>query len=137
MKTNKTYFKMQSGTMIFTDKGKWFQFIKNLKDGLYELKVDMVFSNRSSQQNKYYWGVIVPACKQGLEEQGTDACLQEAHNTLKAECNYQELVNEQSGEILKVVKSTANRNTKEFLEYVEKCRRFIREWFNIETPDPE
>jgi hypothetical protein len=39
---------------------KALQFIRSLKDGWYDVKFTKHKNKRSIQQNKYYWGVVIP-----------------------------------------------------------------------------
>jgi hypothetical protein len=94
-------------------------------------------NNRSGQQNGYYWGVIILCCQQGIfETQGIKLSKDAAHSFLKYNCNYEEIVKESTGEISRLEKSSAKLSTIEFEEYQEQCRRFLKEWFNINTPLP-
>jgi hypothetical protein len=94
-------------------------------------------NNRSDRQNGYYWGVIILCCQQGiLETQGEKISKESAHSFLKYNCNYHEIVNEKTGEIVRIEKSSAKLSTVEFEEYQEQCRRFLKEWFGIKTPLP-
>jgi hypothetical protein len=51
-------------------------------------------------------------------------------------CNAKEVVNTKTGEILTVGLSTATLTTVEFEEFLDKCRKFIFEWFGINVPLP-
>ncbi len=87
---------------------------------------------RSTQQNRYYWGVIVKSFQQGAEEQwGEYLDSEECHENLKKECNWKEVVNTISGDIQKITESTAGLKTIEFEEYEERCRRLIFTYFGI------
>jgi hypothetical protein len=89
-------------------------------------------------QNSYYWAVVLGAfCDGYMDTNGEEISKEEAHETLKMELNYKTISNEETGEVVRVPKSTVDINTKEFSEYTEKCRRFISEWFGVETPDPD
>lgn len=100
-----------------------------------EIKVKR--NTRSNNQNRYYWGVIVATLQQCiLEEWGEEIGSEECHEMLKRECNYVERINESTGEVLRIPKSTAELTTTEAEEYYEKCRRWVKEFFNTMIPLP-
>jgi len=93
--------------------------------------------NRSNSQNSYYWAVIVDALRYGMLEQwGEYRDKQDAHEILKANCLYQEKVNETTGEIIRIIGSTTDNDKWDQEEYHEKCRRLIQDYFGIEVPLP-
>lgn len=92
---------------------------------------------RSTQQNRYYRGVIVPAIQQGLyETQGEWLTKVEVHEFLKLTFNYKELVNMNTGEMIKLPVSTTESSTIEFELFLDKCRHFADEFLNIIIPLP-
>ena len=95
------------------------------------------YKQRSHQQNRFYWGVIVPMF-QGLifEGWGEIRSAEEIHEILKAECNYEERVNPTTGEIKRFPKSTAELTTAEWLDYEQKIRQFALDFFNTTIPEP-
>lgn len=101
------------------------------------LRVSVVRRSRSLPQNRYYWGVVVEACRIGMEEQwGVDVDPEDAHATLKRECNGRDLVNEDTGEVVRVGQSTASMQTLDFEDYLDRCRKWIEEWFGVRVPLP-
>lgn len=101
------------------------------------LQVTKKRKNRSNPQNKYYWGVVIPIIQNGLfETQGEWINANETHEFLKTNFNYKELVNESTGEVLKLAQTTTTKTTVEFEEYLDKCRAFALEFLNIEIPLP-
>lgn len=116
------------------------EFREGLKDFEGErvlLRLSKKRKNRSLEQNRYYFGVVCECFQIGAKETwGEEISKEEAHENLKKECNYKELVSEDSGEIFRLVKTTSNLNTLGFEEYLERCRKFIYTWFNITVPMP-
>lgn len=116
------------------------EFLKDLKEFEGErvlIKLSKKRRNRSLSQNRYYFGVVCESFQIGAKEVwGEDISKEEAHENLKKECNYKELVSEDSGEIFRIVKSTANLNTLGFEKYLDRCRKFIHTWFNVTVPLP-
>lgn len=131
------YFSMQAGKVVMRDRQKFDDCIRALADGTYLVAIDKAYSSRSNSQNAYYWSVIVKAFRTGFQDTwGEVVSIEEAHGTLKERFNFTEKVNEHTGEIVRIPRSTASLTTKEFTDYMEHCRAFIQEWFNIEIPDP-
>ena len=101
------------------------------------LTIEKATKKRSNPQNAYYWSVIIPIFRNAIKnEWGEVWGVEKAHETLKSKFNYTEKVNENTGEILNVVKSTTENTTTQQEEYHEKIRQFVREWFNVEIPLP-
>ena len=62
--------------------------------------------------------------------------LRQAHEMFKTMFLYNEKVNDKTGEIVKTPKSSTENSTKEQEVYHEKCRQFLKEWFNVDVPLP-
>jgi hypothetical protein len=91
----------------------------------------------SKEQRGYWWGCIIPNYQKCiLAEWGEHISKEEAHDTLKKECNYKELVNEQTGKVLRIVLSTEGIDTFKREEIHEKARKFMFEKFNYICPLP-
>jgi hypothetical protein len=91
----------------------------------------------SRLQNGYYFSVVVNEYRNGAwETQQRVLGLNQAHEELKANCNYEDRYNETSGEVMRLVKSTADLTTIEFEEYLTRCREFMLEWYGITVPLP-
>lgn len=107
----------------------------DLANGKYRIEAHNA-KQRSNQQNRFYWGVVVPMVRDGFNEKGTELSLEETHEFLKYKFNSTEFVNHDTGECLPVPISTTKLMTTGFMEYVEKIQRFAAEWFGIVIPDP-
>lgn len=92
---------------------------------------------RSNEQNKYYWGVLVILIKNAIRETwGENMTTLQVHEMLKKELNFIEKVNENTGEVIKIAKSTTENSTVDMENYHEDCRKFAKDWFNVEIPLP-
>jgi len=132
-----TYIRIRDGAILIDKKERFFDAIRALRNGLYTLKAEKVYDNRSSKQNRYYWGVVLPAYVEGiLTEWGEVISQEEAHESLKQQFSFEEKLNNE-GKSVRIVRSTTRMSTKSFTEYIENCRNFISEYLNIATPDPE
>ena len=70
--------------------------------------IDITFkkrrNKRSNKQNAYYWGIIVPIFQNCIREDwGEIMNIKEVHDFLKYNCNFREKVNEDTGEIIRVI----------------------------------
>jgi hypothetical protein len=81
---------------------------------------------RTKQQNKYYWVAVV-----GIPAKDIGYSNEEMHEAYKI--MFLRMHKEGCPE---TVRSTTDLNTKEFTEYVEKCRMWAAE-NGYEIPDPE
>lgn len=100
------------------------------------ISIEKLKKSRSNAQNRYYWGQVVPIIQRGLIDLGHDLNRDEVHEFLKMNFNYTELVNEDTGELLKVPSSTSKLSTKEFMEYIERISRFAAEMLHEVIPMP-
>lgn len=109
--------------------------IHSLKDGKYIVEFS-ANNKRSNPQNRYYWGLVVPMVQHGIKEMGTEITKEECHEFLKSRFNYEELVNEDTGEVLQLPRSTTALNKEQFSEYIGKIQQFAAEFLGIVIPDP-
>jgi hypothetical protein len=101
------------------------------------LTIKLNRKQRSNNQNNYYWGVIIPIWKDILlKEWGDFYSSQETHDFLKYNCNFNERVNKNTGEIIRVSKSTQSNSTTEQEEMHDNCRKLALEMFNVDIPLP-
>ena len=92
---------------------------------------------RSNPQNAYYWGVVVSIWQNILKEEwGEFYSKKETHEFLKYNCNYQEKVNTDTGEIIRLSKSTKENTTTNQEEFHLKARNLAMEMFNTMIPIP-
>jgi hypothetical protein len=107
------------------DKERLYKTLKGLKPVPYrvELKVDR--GNRSGQQNKYYWGVVIKTLS---DETGFTP--EEMHEVLKRKfLKYCKAL--PNGEQVEVTESTTDLDTKEFEDFMENVRRFAIQELDI------
>jgi hypothetical protein len=92
---------------------------------------------RSKNQNNFYWGVLIPISKNAIKESwGEVWSVEQTHNFFKTRFNYTEKVNETTGEVVKIPKSTTENTTTQQEEYHLQIREFLLEWFNVTAPLP-
>ena len=132
-----SYGSVKGGKLHISYRDRLIQALSEFPDCRIKLTIEKLYNKRSNPQNRYYWGVIVrEACDGYYEATGEWKTAEDMHEILKAECNHKELVNPETGQILKVPQSTTGLSTVDMEIYLEKCRRFIDEWFNRRVPLP-
>lgn len=111
-------------------------------------EIEVIFKRkrkrRSTAQNSYYWGCVIPAIVHAMIDLGNDAL--QIGNTEHGELVHEFLKNKllDNGEeimgieglIFKLPPSTKKCTTVEFDEYMDKVRRWAAENLNISIPEP-
>ena len=137
MRQTSTYGSVKAGKLKISYRDKFMESIKNLSDGRVEVKVRRLYKQRSTMQNAYYWGCLLQEFVDGYEDTtGEKITKEQAHQLLKSEFNYTEMVNQKTGEVKRIAKSTSELTTTEFMDYIEYCIRFIAEWFGRTVAEP-
>ena len=113
------------------DKKKLYEVLKTRKPKVYNIEIKEYRKDRSGNQNKYYWGVVI---KELCNHTGYN--VDEMHEVLKAKFNPKELVFKQTGESVKIGGSTADMNTLEFETYLEQIRIFALTELDVLIPLP-
>lgn len=108
-----------------------------LKDGGYELTIESK-NNRSTQQNRYYFGCVLPLIKDGLKEVGYREITNndQTHELMKFMFLKKNIVNENTGEVLETIGSTTKLTTIEFNEYIDRIAQFAAEFLGVTVPPP-
>jgi hypothetical protein len=93
-------------------------------------------NHRSEQQNRYYWGGVVPIVCDGLNDVGYRITKADTHEFLKATFLKDKIVNEQTGEFLETIGSTTRLTTVQFMEFIADIQRWAAEFLGVYIPDP-
>lgn len=91
---------------------------------------------RSNPQNAYYWGVVVPLVREGLNGVGYDVSVDETHDFIKHKFALRSLVNKDTGEVLETTGSTTEMDTFDFSKFIEKIQIWSAEYLGVEIPSP-
>ena len=110
-------------------------------DPLDGMEVDIIIKkkvkSRSNHQNKFYWGVFLPAVKYGLLDAGYYMANEEqVHDLLKLKFLKVDSVNEETGEVMESLGSTTTMSTFEFETYLTNIRAWAAEYLNCVLPFP-
>lgn len=91
----------------------------------YEVEVSLkpFKSNRSNSQNNYYWGEVIPKASLGFSEAwGQNLTSELTHETLKSMFLGRDIENRETGEVVRITRSTSKLNSKEMTDYIEQIR---------------
>jgi hypothetical protein len=110
---------------------------EQLKDGRYLVSIESG-NNRSNPQNAYYWGCCLPLIKDGLIEVGYREITsnEQVHDLMKYMFLKKRIVNEETGEVIETIGSTAKLTTIEFMEYIDRIAQFSAEMLGVVIPAP-
>lgn len=101
------------------------------------ITVERKSKKHSDLQRGYYFGVIVSMVRQAVYDTwGEKIDSNEGHELLKQNCNSVERINKSTGEVIKQPQSIKRHTTTEQEEYHIECRKWAKEWFNIDIPLP-
>lgn len=91
---------------------------------------------RSTPQNAYYWGVVIPAILAMFRESGNDADAEDVHEFLKMRVGKLAQAYVLPGDkVQRALGSTRKLTTMEFEVYLIKCRAFAAE-YGVMIPEP-
>ena len=105
-----------------------------LPDGNYTVIVEKRKKIRSSQSNRYYF-LLVGLIRDRLIDLGHDVDSEMTHEMLKGRLLYSEMLDETTGEIIKIPRSTKKLSNSEFAEYIEDVKRFSAEVLDLVLPN--
>ena len=87
-------------------------------------------------QNNFYWGVLIPTFQDLFRKDWGEIKSVETHEILKFQCNYFEKVNENTGEVLRVPKSTTELTTSGFMDFHQNLRQLALDFLTRFCPNP-
>lgn len=90
-------------------------------------------SKRSTQANRYYWGVCVAEVRLGFLNIGYEMTAEQTHEWLKEKFNPVTVENK-SGITIEMPGSTTQMTKTQFSEYIEKIARFAAEYLGVTIP---
>ena len=111
--------------------------VKSFQGKRIYFKIGIARKIRSLNQNKYYFGCIIPIAQEAIKEQwGEIIDKQQAHSFLKIYCNAVDKITEESDGNIRIPKPTHDYTTVQFMEYIERCSQFLFANFNVTIPPP-
>jgi len=101
------------------------------------ISIERKNKKHSDNQRGYYFGVIVSMVRAAIfDSWGDKLDSNQVHEILKFNCNWTERVNKETGEIIRIAKSIKEHTTTDQEEFHLECRKWAKDWFNIEIPLP-
>ena len=97
---------------------------------------------RSSEQNRYYWGVVVRMVCEGFQSLGNPVNPDNAedieltHEYLKRRFLQPIQVADVNGEVHDLGHTTTNLSTSQMMDYIAQVQQFAVEFLNIVIPEP-
>jgi hypothetical protein len=127
---------IENGKLLLYNRNEFSEILKTWKDCSIELTLRSTTKGRSTQQNRYYWGCVLPIVKDALKEQhGLVYSSEDLHEFLKIKLNSVEIHN-QDGVVERMPMSTTELSTMEFEEYTENVRRWANDLLGVTIPLP-
>jgi len=117
--------KIDLGKLSLDTPGKYTSYLETLEGKRIEVVVRKERSQRSNNQNAYYWGVVIPILGDYFGYN-----FEEMHDALKMKFLRHGACD------LETVKSTTKLNTAEFEDYLEKIRMWAITEYNVAVPMP-
>lgn len=127
---------IRGGKLVLPHRSQLISDIKIFKDGDYVLTIEKKSKKRSLSQNAYYWGVVVPLVKKGLNDVGYRMTTETTHDYLKTNFNIIEIANEINGEIISFIGSTTEMSTSQMMDYFAKITQWAAEYLGVQIPEP-
>lgn len=99
------------------------------------IKIEKFKKKRSTQQNRFYYGVIIPIVQNCLKEAGHIMTSESTHDLIKLKFLKETLfVNETTGEVIERIKSTTELSTSQFIDLLAEINNFTFEYFGVTLP---
>lgn len=101
------------------------------------IKIEKAKKKRSTQQNRFYYGVIIPIVQNCLKDAGHIMTNESTHDLIKLKFLKEALfVNEETGEVIERIKSTTELSTSQFMNLMAEINNFTFEYFGVSLPSP-
>ena len=94
---------------------------------------------RSNQQNRFYWGVVVPLVQNGLlEATGELRSNENIHYKilLPMFAPVNELVNKDTGECISEKITSSDMTTTQFMQFILEVQKWSAEFLSVDIPNP-
>lgn len=116
---------IKNGKIAFNNEGQFNDYLLSLEGKEVEVVVRKWKKERSNNQNRYYWGVVIKLLSEYLGY--TD---EEMHDALKM------LFLKDESRKVPTLRSTTELNTVEFEKYLENIRMWAAQMFGFYIPTP-
>ena len=132
---------VENGKFVPNSKEYFKRAFESYEGKIIELSLKVWHKKRTNPQNSYYWGVVIELIKNYINDLGNDFDSDTIHELLRSLFlkTTKEIVNKESGEVktIEFIQSTTKLSTIEFETYLESCKRYAAETFDIFIPDAD
>lgn len=136
MKPLKLYAKIRDGILEFMSPDWVREKMAELKDGTYTLTIEKWFSQRTSPQNRYFHGIVVPLVFDGLVQAGFNEVkdTEDAKIVLKGLFLKKKISN--GIETFEMIQDTHKLTTEEMAEFIDEVIMWAAVYLSITIPAP-
>ena len=128
--------KVKNGELKIVNRSQFNRELEYFEGKDVEVQVRKKRKKRSLMQNAYYFGVVVPCVVEGLKDVGYRVNRELTHEFLKSKFAREEIVNEETSEVLSIIGSTAKMTTSKMMDYFAEITQWAAEFLNIQIPLP-
>lgn len=127
---------IQGGKIKFDSIRAWLTLVGQLEGEAIEVTIKKQSKRKSTQANRYYWGVVVEYTRMWLTDtQGEEFTTEEAHELLKQRNNASEI---KSGMGTVVIgRTTKGMESDEFTAYIDRCIKWLYNISGIIVPSSD
>jgi len=120
----------EDGKLVIDNREGFDDYVTQFSSQKIRINISRLKDSRSSNQNRYYWGVLIPVFADyfGMTNE-------ETHEALKWE-HLKKTIIDHEGNPRQTVRSTASMKTDGFEEYMTLLRRWGAMQFGLNIPEP-
>jgi hypothetical protein len=135
MEAHKHYGYVNNGKLVLSSPELFKEAVRGFDGKDITLTIDKA-TKRTSKQNRYYHGGVIPIIQYGMQEVGVKMSHEQVHELLKFKFLIEDVVTEDGEILMQTIGSTTKLNTIKFNEYIESIREWAWEYLSIEVPEP-
>lgn len=109
--------------------------LKSFEGKRVEVSISKKKKSRSNEQNRFYWGCVIPILRNHLIELGNKFSVEQTHDLLKYKF-LKEAIRVNEDEFIDRIKSTTELSTMEFMEFILEIQQWCLEMFDLVIPNP-
>lgn len=109
-----------------------------------EVTIERKKRKRSTQQNRWLWGVAYSLITSNLHDLGTPISAEDVHIMMRMKAAdelpfiYEDVVNKETGEVISSrMRSSTEYTTTEMMEYKMFLQAWAAEYLGVDIPDPD
>ena len=124
--------KVKGGSFFPLYRDAFNQLLKDCDNEDVVVTIKKVGKRRTDKFNAYYWAAIVTPIRIAVKSMtGDDYSQEEIHGMLKQRFLNHYITNQMTGEMAEISKSTASLSQDDFKDYIEKCKKFGNDFFDL------